>query len=49
MCYYYVIGGQDENIGKKIADMCLEDVAEFRYLGTTLTDQISCTKRRRME
>jgi hypothetical protein len=34
-----------ERHGIKIANRCFEDVAKFKYLGTTLTDQIACTKR----
>jgi hypothetical protein len=37
--------GQKQSI--KIGDWSFEDVAKFKYLGTTLTEQIPCTKKLR--
>jgi hypothetical protein len=45
----YVLMSRSQKVGQKrsikIAYRSFEDVAKFKYVGTTLTDQIACKKR----
>jgi hypothetical protein len=49
----YMLMSRSQKIGQKhsikMANRFFEDVARFKYLGTTLTHQIACTKRLRAD